>query len=292
MIVDKRLTVEAGQTWTIWGLFDAHADNAMSELKRFHRDIDKIAADPCARVILGGDFNDMMFAKGDPRHCPTQLKPFLLGKNAKADELIPYNVELLSRIADKIDAYLIGNHEQTFADRHETNVAIRTVEELNRGLAAQGNPHRIPYVGYWCWVGHFLEYNPGGKWTKPTVRRIDGFCHHGRGGDSPVTQGMIDITRVMTDFVFDWYMSGHIHKHTASDRPALRRVGSFGNGRIKDVPRQAVICPGYKRNYSEQPSHDFSERQRHSPVPLGAGRVYYDIIGKTADGLDVEVRWN
>ena len=61
VVIDRNLNCKVNDTITVWGIFDAHVDNRWSEANRLQRDIESILADPLARCVIGGDFNDMIF---------------------------------------------------------------------------------------------------------------------------------------------------------------------------------------------------------------------------------------
>jgi hypothetical protein len=294
-VVDKRIAVKIPQTITIWGLFDCHVDSNLCDHDSLRDDIAEIAANPHARVVLGGDFNDMMFNRNDPRAYAPGVHRVIT--DAKAENrsvpkaIAEWNLELLRPIADKIDVVLTGNHEQAYYDRHDSNVARDTADAINEYLQSTGSEHRCEYAGYMCFLRYFLTYTEDG-WDKPISRVINGFLHHGTGGGAPVTKGMIDIYRDLTKYNFHWAMRGHIHKLTASEGVKTEAHGTFGNGRVRNVPNAAIISPGYQRSYSNDATHYFSERKAHDPNPIGAGKIYMDIKGRGSDGLKVKVRWN
>lgn len=265
--VDIRAEMELNCRMTIWGLFDAHVDNAKCDLPLLKSEIAEMAADPDARVIIGGDFNDLMFALGDYRQLPSGLGSRLHGVDDKISEIVRWNVELLEPIKDKIDCFIYGNHESSYEKRHGVNVSALTVERLN---ALRGDSPPIHFAGYGTWVRYFITVP---KLKKSAVSK--GWVHHGSGGDAPVTKGMINVTRTQTDFpYFDWHMSGHIHKATANNSPALDVYGGFGQGKLVARDRVAVVCGTYERNYPMGKKSTFSMEKRHSPAPLGAGKIY------------------
>lgn len=274
IVTDKRLDWHSGATWTIWGLYDVHLDSTGCDLKRLQRDIQTIKDDPLARVVIGGDFNDLTNALFDPRSQRSNVPVSLAQEDDYADKCIEWNCDVLSPIADKIDVYLTGNHEDGYARRHGTNVARITAHRLN-----------VPYSGYCGYLRHFIGHKVK-KRPDPLVDGvINGWLHHGAGGSSPVTKGMIGVTRTQTDFRFHYAMSGHIHTRVGADSVVIEPAGNFGEGRIKEIPICSIVCGTYLKTYPEGSTTTYAARGRASPAPLGAGRVYIDMIRQGNDRL-------
>ena len=259
IVTDKRLDWQVGATYTVWGLFDVHLDSVSCELNRLKADIQAIADDPMARVIIGGDFNDLTQTGNDPRRQPSTIPKRLLDRDDYADACVDWNLELLTPIKDKIDAYLCGNHEDGYERRHGSNVAKVTARLLG-----------VPYVGYESYLRYFL----GDGKSNVTV---NGCLYHGAGGNSPVTKGMIGITRNQTNFRYDFAMSGHIHQQTFGQAAVLDVAGTFDNGRVVEKSICAAICGTYLKTYQAGTTTTYGARGRYAPAALGAGRVYIDM---------------
>lgn len=272
-VVDIRLPVESGDTWTIWGLFDCHVDDRACYTRMLKDDIARIAADPKARVIIGGDFNNMIFA-GDPRYTASGLKPFLYGRNDKADAVVEYNYALLEPIANQIDLYISGNHEEGYTKRHFTDVAKLTAKALG-----------VPYHSYFAVMRYFCTDS-----TNSTTKSR-GWVHHGFGGSAPVTKGMIALARAMEQNRFDWDMLGHLHQRTFSEVDTFDDSGGFGLGRIRQVRVAAAQNGTYARNYAGGGAASWSAQKGHRPSALGAGRMYLDMR-RESSGLVVTPRIN
>lgn len=269
--VDKRLYVSPGDVVTVWGLFDCHVDDKYSNIGRLKRDIALIASDPLARVIIGGDFNNAIFWR-DPRYTQDTLRRRFKEDQNVLKHIVDWNVELLEPIADKIDAYLSGNHEQNYTDRHLSDMAADTAARLG-----------VPYMNYCGMLSYFFTNKHG------SVCRKDGWLHHGSGGDAPVTGGAIGLYRTFTDVDCDWHMSGHIHKKTQREFVRLTRRGKFGQGRISERNHVGKVCAPYVPNYTNEATARFSERMRHQPTPLGASRLRFHVYKDNVNGLEVEI---
>ena len=264
IVTDKRLDWHTGATYTVWGLFDVHLDSAGCDIKRLTRDIEQIKADPLARVVLGGDFNDLTNALFDPRSQRSNVPKRLSQEDDYADKCIEWNCDVLSPIADKIDAYLTGNHEDGYARRHGTNVARITAHNLN-----------VPYVGYCGYNRYFLSSGRGKRICTDGI--VNGWLHHGAGGGGPVTKGAIGMTRTQTDFRYHYAMSGHIHTKIFADSVIIEPAGVYGSGKVNEVPICSAVCGTYLKTYPPGSTTTYAARSRSAPAPLGAGRVYIDM---------------
>ena len=268
-IIDKRMTAKAGDTITLYGLFDCHVDSKECDLKALKRDIAAIAADPNAYAILGGDFNDMIF-HGDPRYAPGDLLKEIATQRSPADAVIAYNLAILEPIKDKILVYMAGNHELDFDKRHHTNVARRTADALG-----------VPYGSYCCFLSLFFNGNGAGHGL-----RVDGYLHHGSNG-GPVTGGSIKQTRRLGDYDFNFSMTGHIHTADGKRKVRLKRVGQFGNGRIRHEAVAMASCATYKKNYMLDPDGEsgWSEQREHAPSVIGGSRVILQFNSDEGNAL-------
>lgn len=308
--VDVRVQVDRGQRVAIWGLFDAHSDNANCDHARLTRDIARMAEDPEGRVVIGGDFNDMMYSMSDFRRLPSVMADYIKGIDDMTLPVVCRNLEILWPIRNKIDAVLYGNHESAYEKRNGTNVTSLTVLMLNMMRMADAglplpamqisktkslgrwnledavtramysaaeerkdpNLYPITFNGYMTAMRYYVELR--GERGKCAVS--PGLLHHGAGGDAPVTKGAISITRFQHKFPgAEWMMSGHIHKLTLNDDPGYNRwAGGFGNMALIPRPRLHISIGPYLKNYPGGRTAPFSVQHAHSVAPLGAKRLF------------------
>jgi hypothetical protein len=257
---------------TVWGLGDAHVDSTDCCTHKLHADLERIAGEDC-RVIIGGDFNNMIFAR-DPRFTASGLIKHLATCDDPADAVVDYNLGFLEPIADKIDLIISGNHEEEYQKRHGTNPAKRTAKELG-----------VPYFSYYALIRYFLRDETG------SGRCSRGWVHHGHGGNAPVTKGMIPLNRVATYTRFDWIMLNHLHQKTYSETTTLDDSGGFGKGRLSEVPIAGLHCGTYARNYAGETA-SWSAQKGHPPARLGASKLYLDWARDTQAGLFITPRVN
>jgi len=272
--VDIRITgITPPGTITLWGLFDVHWDSTDCATHKLKSDIKKILADPYARVIIGGDFNNMIFER-DPRYVPAGLAARLQGKGNKANHIVEWNMEILDQLRDRIDLYISGNHEETFDKQHESNVAEQTAKLLG-----------VPYFSYYALIRyHMRKKNGAGRITR-------GWVHHGFGGNAPVTAGAIPLSRVAAQNRFDWTTLGHLHQRTFREPAVFDDSGAFGSARLMEIPIAQAQCGTFSRNYSGAKA-SWSAQKGHPPARLGAARMYLDYDYVRDDGLIITPRVN
>ena len=272
---DYRIPVSIGETITLWGMFDLHMDNSSCDTPKLKQDLQAIIDNPKAYAVCGGDTLDMMFAKFDPRAYPKMLQPHIEASDNPADVAVEYAVEMLKPLAEtgRLIGMMIGNHEQTYCDRHKTNVIKRICSLLN-----------VPYLGYECFLRLFFDYGKDGY--SPSVRVVRGYLHHGFGGGSPVTKGMIQLERTLGGLQnIDFVMMGHIHKQTFAQEYMRGVTGMFGKGKVAIRSMALAICGGYKFR------SDWEVSKGSRLGAIGAGRIYFDAESG-GSGMKIVTRVN
>ena len=259
-VIDQSITCKLGDTITLWGLYDVHTDSDLCNLTRLKEDIREILADPNAYVVIGGDFNDLMQAKGDPRYVHGQTRQQFAEMADFADAIFEDNIRLLKPLAEagKIVAYLTGNHEQQFANRHGTDLAKRTALHLD-----------VPFGGYCCFLRLFFRI--AGK-----CHMLTGYLHHGYGGNPQVTGGTIQMNRDQVNVRADFFMTGHIHKKTYMGIPVQFPMGSEGNGRIRVTEIVHGIGGGYKNTLAHG-KVTWEQSLGSATAPIGAAKVLFRV---------------
>ncbi len=184
----------------MWALLTAdwHWDNPKCRLDLIERDLKK-ARDIGAMVISAGDHFCAMQGKYDKRSSKDSLRPeHQVG--SYLDALVDTAAEFLKPYASVMGLISVGNHESAIYSRHETCLTSRLVERL-RGY---GSP--CVRGGYNGWIAFQGTFDTRGStdWYRM-------YYHHGSGGDAPVTQGTISMSRVSQFVDADCILSGHIH---------------------------------------------------------------------------------
>jgi hypothetical protein len=268
-IVDVRINATNHDRWTLYGLYDVHLDNTLCARRELDKCIATIAANDKARVALGGDFFDLMWALGDPRYSPSQVPPWLRGNDNPVGRVMDEAITLLDPIKDKIDIVLAGNHELTYAKRHGVNLA----QELAGAMGA-------PYSGVCGILGYY--FSCGGSTTI-----VNGYLHHGKGGEAPMTGNTLDIMRALLIWpTIQFTMRGHKHDARAIPLDYGVPAGDFGNRRIRQMLRANVSAPSFLKTYSNDATAYFGETQEHRFTHIGPGVIHFDVVRKES-GLEV-----
>lgn len=225
------------RTEEMWVLLTAdwHWDNPKSNWGTIERDL-KLAKKLGAMVISAGDHFCAMQGKYDKRSSKDSLRPeHQVGSyldalvETAADFLMPYR-EIMGLIS-------VGNHETAIYNRHETCLVSRLVERLR----SQGSPCRRG--GYNGWL-MFRALGPDGKQMGESYRL---YYHHGSGGDAPVTQGTIAMSRVSQFVDADCILSGHLHTRNLSVS-AREKLSPKGNRKVYETTLVRVST--YKDEYA------------------------------------------
>lgn len=231
-----RVTFNGGRCPEMWAFLSAdwHWDNPKSRLDLIERDL-RTAKQIGAMVISCGDHFCAMQGKYDKRSSKDSIRPEHQS-GSYLDRLVDTAAEFLMPYADVIGMITIGNHETAIYNRHETCLVSRLVERLR----ANGSDCRTG--GYNGWVQFQSTYK--GTGIGATYRM---YYHHGSGGDAPITQGTIAMSRVSQFVDADCILSGHLHTKNVS---VMAREKLSPRGSRKVYETHLIRCSTYKDEYS------------------------------------------
>lgn len=228
---------------------DWHWDNPKTRLDLIERDL-QLALANRAMVISAGDLFCAMQGKYDKRSNKDSLRPEHL-HGSYLDRLVDTAAEFLKPYVDVMGLITLGNHETAIYNRHETCLITRLVERLR----IMGS--KCKRGGYNGWV-QFVGISTTGS-ARASYRL---YYHHGSGGDSPVTQGLIGMNRVTQYVDADAILSGHIHARNLST-VCRERLTSQGQRRVSETA--LVRSSTYKDEYA--PLAGFHIEQGRGPRP-------------------------
>jgi len=249
---------------------DIHFGNKGCDIKLFKKELKEAKKRDC-RILIIGDLYDLIYSK-DPRHNPSMLIPELQGRDDAVDKAIELLVKILNPYSTLIDGIGMGNHELAFIKYNNTDPTARTIRELNCGTETH-----ICNLGYSGYMLYDLKTNNKIRTT------FDILYHHGKGGESQVTKGMIDINRKQTSWIYDLYIFGHKHKTIAARdcRIMPHRGNTPETDWIESRPMKSSQVGGFQQNYpkdEEGKLPGYSEIKEHSPSPLGGVFGHVDLI--------------
>lgn len=210
MITRKTLlfSVKDPLGFTLMG--DTHIGGASTDHASIQSDL-KTAKETGDRININGDVFDAILPKDHKRYRPEAIHPDLQNRSDILNGALDMAVEILGPYAKLIDMIGCGNHEDAVAKYHGLDMVQLLVHRLNTECGGE-----INYGGY---TG-FISYSAR-KATPGNHSVINIYYHHGSGGSSPVTKGMIDFNRkgVWVDSDVVWL--GHKH-NKISDTTSLR----------------------------------------------------------------------
>ena len=278
--IDNVLTVrfdKVGKGWEQWFQLsaDRHHDDMYCDRQLEKKDLEKAKAKN-AYILDFGDIFSLMQGKFDPRKSYDEMRPEYMKEpyldtvvNLSAKEYKPYakNWLMIGR----------GNHDASILKRQSTDVITRLVERLRSAGS------KVVAGGYGGWIRFMFVMKTNTHETK----RL--YYHHGAGGSSPVTKGVIDASR---QAVFlgnaDIIVNGHNHNEYVMP---TRRVYLNQAGKIESSAMTFVRVPGYKDWYGKDTkAMSWENQSMHSPKPTGCVWVrFFWEDGKICTSYELEV---
>lgn len=243
---------------------DLHIGSAYADTRRIVADL-SVAKAADARVLINGDVFDAI-GPGDKRFAASALSKAARGQDDVTRAVVQEAADLLRPFASIIDVIGIGNHEEAYIRRCNTDLVGLLLDTLNRGLEKDGDPHRIAHGGIQGYIR--TRFRLDGASSRITHHLL---YQHGSGGDSPVTKGAIDAYRRLVNFDYDCLTFGHKHNQTFG-KDAFLYVNRFG--RVRQRERCYVQSASYLWNYrrttqSDPLAYSYAESKHHAPKPLG-----------------------
>lgn len=280
MFVHKPPIIEvgSGDTTTAGLLSDLHIGNAFVDEANLKKDIAKVKAFG-GPVAINGDVFDLILTGDKKRYNPTALHPRVAGRADIVNASVDYAHELLEPIASQIHFIGIGNHETAVEKHHSTDPVAWLIRDLNRD-----HNLNIQYGGYCGWW--VLRFSRDRQMWSYKIH-----YHHGSGGGSPVTKGMIGFSRdaAWIDGA-DCLWRGHKH-HKTADRDVVQYLDR--DHVLKHKERLRVMSASYLDTYREQTSQDALDRGRRAAyasdwgvAPQAHGGVFIHITIRANQPLE------
>ena len=259
-----------GVGWKQWflKLCDIHMDSVFCDRKLLKALLDE-AVERGAPITIYGDLLDIMQGKSDKRSDTGEMRKEYVGVPGVKylDAVVDDCVSFLEPYAPWIQFISDGNHEQSVASHTETDVVARICNALE-----------VQHMLYSGWVRYQGKKDTGGhKWA-----RVEYF-HHGSGGDSPVTLGMIGTNRRQAAYVADLYVSGHNHNEFIANRP-YAYVSNSGREVVADTLH--INLPSLKQEYLAHGG--FHAITGKPPKPLGGAWVWFEYNSRTRNNIHVD----
>jgi len=254
---------------------DPHIDAPSHNRKLFIRDMERAKKNGESVIILGDIWSLIL-----PKDLKRRSASHAMTVDAEIDMKIDQAFELLKPYVNCIDVIMLGNHETSVVKYHATD-PVRTLIKLLNAEKTDGvfEDKRIQHGGYTFWLQ--VQFKNGRKSTSKK-----GWFHHGKGGASPVTKGIISGARIKVARLFDFGFVGHTHTNV-DDIDTVEYMDDYGNVKRKDrvfgivggysgedVP-QNPMKTGYMLDYSDE-QHYGNESQGSLVLQMTPGFIEGD----------------
>lgn len=256
--------------FTLYHLTDLHIGAAACDEKLLRQDIQRIAADPSARWIGGGDYLDAIARKGDKRYMEDTLAPWLRGKNDVVGQQRDYAADLLSPIAGKCLGLIKGNHESAVEKYNDRAIYHELVRIIAQAAGKEDSELALGVHGYINLSFQYLAANSTGHGWRMTI-----YTHHGFGGGGMPGAHALTLGRILGRYECDLALMGHRHVGQHLSTPYVKAL----NKSVIEQNRVAMFVPSYLNwriipsNGTNRPVDTYSEEHGMGPVPLGTTPV-------------------
>lgn len=227
-------------------------------------------------IYIFGDLFDGIMPSDRKRSTPSVVVKELQGKNALINASVKYVAEILRPFADNIQMISQGNHEYAIEKYHHQDI-------LGMLHETTGIPTTASIDG---WIRHRLR-RTNSEGDRSGSHVITTYFHHGWSGNAPVTEGVIDFSRLDCQGA-DIVALGHNHKANLMDR-CYRMLDLQGNEVIKDM--KCVRVGGYYAAHGkgEDNSVSYARRAGLRPTPIGGTLIKFCATGQGAKDLIIRV---
>lgn len=270
------IPVSLNKNWESWFLLtsDQHWDNPKSNHELQKKHLNEALAKG-AGIMSAGDYFCAMQGKFDKRSSKASIRPEHQ-KDNYLDALVSTAADFLEPYAKNYVLIATGNHEQSIADRYETNLIDQLCGVINAKTKAS-----IRNGGFSGWIIF--------SFVKPMSNVCSIALHydHGYGGGGPVTADMIQTTRRMM-YLPDADIICHGHTHDQWLREFARVRIDRKSGNISHDIQTHIKLGTYKEEYQDG-YKGWHVTRGGPPKPIGAWwlkftysaskrRVIYDVI--------------
>lgn len=264
--------------FTLYPIGDVHLGSAACDEALFKRTVNHIKDDPTAIVILMGDIIDGIGRTGDDfRYRHKTLAPWLAAMediDDVFDEEVNRAVALLEPIADKVVAFVNGNHEDKVEQKRGVNVYWSMVDRIAK--AGNQNPADIA-MGYNGFLRirftRTLRDVAPANWhgSRGTSWPLDIYMSHGFGGGKKPGSNANNMFDMMGSVQADLYLMGHTHNLMTVSKTLLVPTDK---GMPRVDTRWGVVCGSFLQGQIEpskrgRPRETYGELKGLPVLPTG-----------------------
>ena len=252
---------------------DLHLGHIACDVKRLRAELDQ-AVKLGANIFVNGDVFDAV-TTGDKRYAPGQVVREISEAKDAYTATIQYGAKILQPYAENIRVIGVGNHETAWIKYRQSDPVRGLIDLLNTN---RQHSKPITHGGISGYITTYLDLLDA-TGTKAKAFRHRLLYHHGTGGDSPVTQGTIDMNRKAVRYGYDCYTFGHKHNKLVMD-DIFTDVDSAGN--ITFSHRKHIQTGSYFRNIMQTSQANpldftYAEESQHSAKPFGGAFLILNI---------------
>lgn len=209
---------------------DLHIDAANTDHGRIREELQE-AKRLGDRILVNGDVFDAIIPKDIKRARQSSQHPRLQGKDDVMGEALDWAEEIFDPVREQLYMIGVGNHEDSIIKYHGFDPTHALISRLQRN----GSP--VVYGDYCGWI--IQRFDIGNA-------RQSWHCHyhHGGGGNSPVTKGIIGFQRKSSWIDgADCIWEGHKHNRIID----WHRIACAPNasGYVSNYDRLHVMSGGY-----------------------------------------------
>ncbi len=244
-----------GETFQFFMCGDIHLDEPDFQKEVLVKELEN-AKKRKARIYMPGDVVSGILPSDKKRWSPSSSRDT---NDSILNEIVDMGTELLAPYADYIDQIHMGNHEVSVLKYHHVDLIRLLVRELNkvRDVKKYG---LMKHGGYRGWiVHHFRQKGPSGE---SRGMNFSTYYFHGSGGSSPITRGLIDLSRLKMDIKSDllWLAHKHQFSYTKYREEGISSRGKWYNketfglltGCYKEFRKKYDIAKGYRIDFVEE----------------------------------------
>jgi len=271
----------------LYYLTDLHYGAAACDEHAIDDQIAKIANDPNARWIGGGDYIDCIARKGDKRYREATLAPWLWGYDDPIGAQRDYTVGKLSPIMDKCLGLVCGNHEYAALKYGDRDVYWEIVTWLAQRAKRDPLDLALGVQGFVVmrYRRNYNDRDSGGTQYGGTTT-ITAYCHHGYGGGRLPGGDALSLSRALGDYEAELILMGHRHKQQVVPKEIVKPSSHGGTAKVST--RYGVFCGHYLNSYIRpsgkgSPVDTYPEEKGLPPAPTGTPTITIKPSDKAID---------
>lgn len=197
---------------------DVHFDSLHCDHESLKKHLDQIK-EKNGKIIIVGDWFDVMGCHKDPRSKPAQINPIYIQKGRQyLDLVVEDSYEFLKPYAKNLGIITYGNHETSILKHRDTDPLERLIFLLNQNKGV--DVHKGAYAG---WIIASIQRE--GANAKKARLNFNICYHHGKGGNAKRSKGILYSQLDAMEFPdANLIISGHDHNKIYDPSNVRKRI--------------------------------------------------------------------